>query len=105
MLVAGDQISRAPRGKDTSIQNVGVSARFFVSRQLDADVLTEADFPMERLPNFVLREAHALPFRDNSFNLAYCQYLLEHVANPWHVIRELGRVAEHSSIRQDVGGR
>jgi SAM-dependent methyltransferase len=98
----GKQISRASRGKDTSILNVGVGARFFVSRRLDADVLTDVDFPMERLSNFVLCDAHALPFRDNSFNLAYCHNVLEHVANPWQVIRELRRVALHSNIRQDV---
>jgi SAM-dependent methyltransferase len=102
MFVARERINRAPRGNDTSILNVGVGARFFVSRQLDADVLTDVDFPMERLPNFVLCDAQALPFRDNSFNLAYCHNVLEHVANPWQVIRELRRVAEHSNIRQDV---
>ena len=102
MFVAREPIGRASRGRDTSILNVGVGARFFVSRQLDADVLTDVDFPMERLSNFVLCDAHALPFRDNSFDLAYCHNVLEHVANPWQVIRELRRVATHSNIRQDV---
>ena len=94
--------SRALNGGDRLILNVGVGARFFVSRELDADVLTDVDFPRAKLSNFVLCDARALPFRDNSFKLAYCHNVLEHVANPWQVIRELKRVAQQAHIRQDV---
>jgi len=84
------------------ILNVGVGAGFYVTRQLDADVLTDVDFPLDKLSNFICCDAQALPFRDHAFNLAYCHNVLEHVANPWQVIRELKRVSTHSNFRQDV---
>ena len=46
------------------------------------------------LPNLEFRQAdaHALPFGDNQFDLAFCRYVLEHVAGPTQVLREMRRV-------------
>jgi SAM-dependent methyltransferase len=46
------------------------------------------------LPNLHFREADALalPFDDNSFDVAYCRYLLEHVSDPLQVLKEMRRV-------------
>ena len=41
---------------------------------------------------FVRGDAHALGFPDSSFDLVYCRYLLEHVADPAQVLREMRRV-------------
>ena len=43
-------------------------------------------------------DAHELPFEDGAFDLVYCRYLLEHVADPARVLREMRRVTR-------VGGR
>jgi SAM-dependent methyltransferase len=37
-------------------------------------------------------DAHELPFGDGSFDLVYCRYLLEHVADPLRVLAEMRRV-------------
>jgi SAM-dependent methyltransferase len=42
--------------------------------------------------HFVQADAHALPFPDGRFDVVYCRYLLEHVADPAGVLREMGRV-------------
>jgi ubiquinone/menaquinone biosynthesis C-methylase UbiE len=39
-------------------------------------------------------DAARLPFRDGSFDLVYCRYLLEHVADPAAVLHELRRVTQ-----------
>jgi ubiquinone/menaquinone biosynthesis C-methylase UbiE len=46
------------------------------------------------LPNltFVKGDAHNMPFKDESFDLVYCRYILEHVANPIKVLNEVWRV-------------
>lgn len=41
---------------------------------------------------FLRADAHALPLSDACFDLTYCRYLLEHVADPVRVLRELRRV-------------
>jgi SAM-dependent methyltransferase len=37
-------------------------------------------------------DAHDLPFTEGSFDVVYCRYLLEHVADPLQVLREMRRV-------------
>jgi ubiquinone/menaquinone biosynthesis C-methylase UbiE len=37
-------------------------------------------------------DAHDLPFTEGSFDVVYCRYLLEHVADPLQVLREMHRV-------------
>jgi len=41
---------------------------------------------------FVQGDAHRLPFDDGVFDVVYCRYLLEHVADPVQVLREAQRV-------------
>jgi ubiquinone/menaquinone biosynthesis C-methylase UbiE len=38
-------------------------------------------------------DAHYLPFAEGTFDLVYCRYLLEHVAQPQLVVAEMRRVA------------
>jgi ubiquinone/menaquinone biosynthesis C-methylase UbiE len=56
-----------------------------------ADQLSKA---VQDLPNlhFQQADAHALPFRDGSFDVVFCRYLLEHVAQPIQVLKEMRRV-------------
>ncbi|PWT91817.1 MAG: hypothetical protein C5B54_04600 [Acidobacteria bacterium] len=37
-------------------------------------------------------DGHSLPFPENQFDAVYCRYVLEHVADPVHVLREMLRV-------------
>lgn len=45
---------------------------------------------------YVSGDAHDLPFADESFDLVYCRYLLEHVAAPERVLAEMRRVTRSS---------
>jgi SAM-dependent methyltransferase len=49
-------------------------------------------------PEFVQGDAHALPFEGGSFDLVYCRYVLEHLADPGRALSEMRRVLA-------VGGR
>jgi ubiquinone/menaquinone biosynthesis C-methylase UbiE len=50
-----------------------------------------------KVPNsqFVLGDAHNLPFKDNAFDLVLCSELLEHTLDPGRVLRELLRVSSN----------
>jgi len=48
--------------------------------------------PETRIPNFILADAHHLPFKDGFFRKAYCSHVLEHVDSPETVIKELLRI-------------
>jgi ubiquinone/menaquinone biosynthesis C-methylase UbiE len=41
---------------------------------------------------FIKGDAHNMPFKNNSFDVVYCRYILEHVANPLKVLNEVRRV-------------
>jgi len=41
---------------------------------------------------FLRGDAHALEFPDSTFDVVYCRYLLEHVADPSRVLAEMRRV-------------
>jgi len=49
-----------------------------------------------RRPNlhFLQGDAHRLPFQDECFDVVYCRYVLEHVADPVRVLKEVHRVLQ-----------
>lgn len=49
----------------------------------------------KRTPNFVKCDAQHLPFKDNCFEMAYSSNVLEHVKNPYKMLREMIRVARN----------
>ncbi|HEX8651068.1 MAG TPA: methyltransferase domain-containing protein [Pyrinomonadaceae bacterium] len=42
--------------------------------------------------HFLQGDAHGLEFEDDRFDVVYCRYVLEHVANPLQVLKEMRRV-------------
>ena len=60
------------------------------------DMRPEAlEFARELVPRaeFILQDAHELPFADASFDLVICSDVLEHVENPVAVVSEIRRVS------------
>ncbi len=50
--------------------------------------------PAHKRVTYVQGDAHTLDFPDGAFDLVYARYLLEHVADPQRVVREMRRVAK-----------
>jgi ubiquinone/menaquinone biosynthesis C-methylase UbiE len=48
--------------------------------------------------NFVLADACHLPFKDESFNVAFSSHTIEHVQNPLLMLREMCRVAKRKVV-------
>lgn len=49
-----------------------------------------------KIRNFVKCDAQYLPFKDNAFTKVFCFHVIEHVNNPYLLIRELMRVSHNS---------
>jgi ubiquinone/menaquinone biosynthesis C-methylase UbiE len=77
-LLAAQAAARAPRGRVVGLEH-------------SAAQLAAAPPPPANL-SLVQGDAHALPFPDDSFDVAYCRYVLEHVADPVTVLAEMRRV-------------
>jgi ubiquinone/menaquinone biosynthesis C-methylase UbiE len=50
------------------------------------------------IPNFVAASATHLPFKENSFEVAFSSRLIEHLPNPEELIREMCRVSKRKVI-------
>ncbi|PHH89131.1 hypothetical protein CDD83_6602 [Cordyceps sp. RAO-2017] len=48
--------------------------------------------------SFSVGDAHALPFPDSSFDVVHCHQVLQHVADPVQVLREMRRVARPGGL-------
>jgi SAM-dependent methyltransferase len=54
----------------------------------------EATWNPKNVKNFVLANAHSLPFRDNVFRGVLCSHTLEHLEHPLVGLREMNRVCD-----------
>jgi len=63
--------------------------------QIFGDKAINVDFKFYgvRVPNFVLADAHSLPFKNRVFNCCVMSELLEHIDDPINVIEEAQRIA------------
>lgn len=89
-----------PKG---NIADIGCHSGFLTAEIVDAneknlyglDISPQAiKVAKKRLKNgtFVRGDAHALPYKNNFFDVVYCLEMLEHVNNPELVLREIKRV-------------
>ena len=69
-------------GLDISQTNAQIAQSCFVEREPDSS----------RRPGLVVADAAAMPFADNSFDLAISTYTFEHLADPAKVLGEIQRV-------------
>lgn len=77
-ILANEVAARVPRGEVVGIEHA--------PEQL---AKAQALRPNVR---FLQGDAHDLPFTEGSFDAVYCRYVLEHVADPQQVVREMHRV-------------
>jgi len=90
-LLAADVAAASP-----GVQVVGIelsAAQIAAGLQLRSGQAANAP-----VVTFKQGDAHAIDFPDGSFDLVYARYLLEHVADPARVLREMCRVARPGGL-------
>jgi ubiquinone/menaquinone biosynthesis C-methylase UbiE len=77
------------------ILNVGCGGR-----PLDFDKsFGDVRLDIERFPSVtIIADAQNLPFKDKTFELVYASHLLEHLENPFKVIKEFKRVSKNMVV-------
>ncbi len=48
---------------------------------------------------FVLCNCYFLPFKDKAFDFTTTFYLLEHLSDPWRLVKELKRISNHGYLQ------
>lgn len=52
----------------------------------------------KKIPNFVVCDSQHLPFQSGTFDLVYCSHVIEHVAQPFLLFKELYRVSKRKIV-------
>jgi SAM-dependent methyltransferase len=84
-ILAADVVAAAPGVEVTGVE--------LSAEQLAAALRRSSGQAVPASVTFRQGDAHSLEFPDASFDLVYARYLLEHVADPERVLREMRRVA------------
>jgi ubiquinone/menaquinone biosynthesis C-methylase UbiE len=50
------------------------------------------------IPNFVMADACHLPFKDNVFNVVFSSHTIEHVNDPFLMLKEMARISKRRII-------
>lgn len=87
-----DAVLEIGSGLGILARDVAARAREVWGVEYSEEQLSKAERDGRMNLRFVRGDAHALPFEDESFDLVYCRYVLEHVADPPRVLREMRRV-------------
>ena len=95
---AGARVLEVGSGLGLLAVDVANAARDATVVGVEISAAQIAKAPAHKRVTFVQGDAHTLDFPDGSFDVVYARYLLEHVADPERVVREMRRVKR-------VGGR
>lgn len=106
---SGKTIKVLDIGCNSALLTSAVAKALKKSRVTGLDSYKEAIvFARSKYPNinFVVADAHKLPFKNNSFDLVICTETLEHVVDPKKALEEMVRILKHDAravISMDSG--
>lgn len=89
---AGAHVLEVGSGLGLLAVEVAEAARDVTVVGVEISAAQIAKAPAHKRVTFTQGDAHTLEFEDATFDLVYARYLLEHVADPERVIREMRRV-------------
>jgi len=78
--------------------NVGCGGGRYLFQDLHCEVNCDIERPQLKIRNFVLSDGQYLPFNKNIFEETYCYHVIEHVANPIMLLKELIRVTKNKVV-------
>ena len=82
---------------DLATRVAAISATEIGEQELDLARVTAAERGISNI-SFIVADAHALPFDDDTFDVAHAHQVLQHVSDPVQALRELARVTKPGGI-------
>lgn len=67
-----------------------------INATLHRHLTNQNDFPLQTrlIPNFIKADCCCLPFQDKCFEEVYSSHVIEHIANPFLMLKEMARVSK-----------
>ena len=99
------EVESQKTGGDLLCLDIACGAKPFPKANVLCDLHVEPvpDRSMKKLVTggkpFVLCSCYALPFKEKAFDFVTSYYLIEHLDDPWRLIRELKRVSKHGYVQ------
>lgn len=93
--LTSDVPSSCPKLKKDNKLILDVGCGLHTDTTQRGNVHVDIERPDMKLNNFVLADAHHLPFRTDAFNKVYFMEVIEHVNSPMIVLKEIHRVLKH----------
>ena len=71
-----------------------------VGIDIESSILKEANIkpPDDFRCDFIASDAYKLPFAESSFDMVSCQYVLQHISEPTHILEEMRRASRKNAI-------
>lgn len=74
--------------------NVDLFVEATAHRSEKGDMRSNTDVSLCRIPNFIQANCVNLPFKDNAFDEVVSNHLIEHIEDPFGLLKEMVRVAK-----------
>ena len=78
--------------------NVDLFVEATAHRSLDADMRVNTDKRLEGIPNLIKADCIYLPFRNSMFDVTLSNHLIEHIDEPFLLLKEMKRVTKPDGI-------
>jgi len=78
--------------------NIDLFVKATPHRSSDQTKCDDFDLDTKRIPNFIRADACYLPIVDNAFDEVFSYHTIEHVSNPFLMIKEMVRTAKNKGL-------
>lgn len=80
--------------------NVDLFIEATAHRSIEVDMRTNTDWKLEKIPNLIKADCIYLPLKNNTFDMTISNHLIEHIEEPFLLLKEMVRVTKPDGLIQ-----